>query len=185
MADVTRVDVDLFLTMLAAAFSRTRDLVQRILLSAAETHRRERHARRDREALERLEEQARRRAVGGERGRGAARGRAGALDDLGDQQLDRPLALELRHFRLVLAVQELGGLTRAMVYAGSRALVVSHWSVDSEASVRLMTGLFASHAPSMAEALQQSQAALQADPDHAHLVAAGDEGTGDECAKHH
>jgi len=64
--------------------------------------------------------------------------------------------------------EALGGLTRAMVYAGSRALVVSHWSVDSEASVKLMTGLFASRAPSMAEALQQSQAALQADPNHAH-----------------
>ena len=64
--------------------------------------------------------------------------------------------------------EALGGLTRAMVYAGSRALVVSHWSVDSEASVKLMTGLFASRAPTLAEALQQSQAALQADPNHAH-----------------
>jgi len=64
--------------------------------------------------------------------------------------------------------EALGGLTRAMVYAGSRALVVSHWSVDSEASVKLMTGLFASGAPTMAEALQTSQAALQKDPNHAH-----------------
>ena len=64
--------------------------------------------------------------------------------------------------------EALGGLTRAMVYAGSRALVVSHWSVDSEASVRLMTGLFASGAPTMAQALQRSQAVLQKDPNHAH-----------------
>jgi CHAT domain-containing protein len=64
--------------------------------------------------------------------------------------------------------EALGGLTRAMVYAGSRALVVSHWSVDSEASVRLMTGLFASGAPTMAQALQRSQATLQKDPNHAH-----------------
>lgn len=64
--------------------------------------------------------------------------------------------------------EALGGLTRAMVYAGSRALVVSHWSVDSEASVRLMTGLFASGAPTMAEAMQRSQAALQSDPNQAH-----------------
>lgn len=64
--------------------------------------------------------------------------------------------------------EALGGLTRAMVYAGSRALVVSHWSVDSEASVRLMTGLFASGAPTLAEAMQRSQAALQADPERAH-----------------
>jgi len=54
-----------------------------------------------------------------------------------------------------------------MVYAGSRALVVSHWSVDSEASVRLMTGLFSSGAPTMAQALQWSQAILQKDPNHA------------------
>jgi CHAT domain-containing protein len=64
--------------------------------------------------------------------------------------------------------EALGGLTRAMIYAGSRALVVSHWSVDSEASVRLMTGLFASGAPTLAEGLQRAQATLQADPNHAH-----------------
>ncbi|WP_397417923.1 CHAT domain-containing protein [Phenylobacterium sp.] len=64
--------------------------------------------------------------------------------------------------------EALGGLARAMVYAGSRALVVSHWSVDSEASVRLMTGVFASGAPTMAEALKVSQAALIADPKQAH-----------------
>ncbi|MFN9925909.1 MAG: CHAT domain-containing protein, partial [Phenylobacterium sp.] len=64
--------------------------------------------------------------------------------------------------------EALGGLARAMVYAGSRSLVVSHWSVDSEASVRLMTGIFASGAPTMAEALKVSQAALIADPKQAH-----------------
>jgi CHAT domain-containing protein len=64
--------------------------------------------------------------------------------------------------------EALGGLTRAMIYAGSRALVVSHWSIESESAVRLMTGLFASGSPTMAEGLQKSQAALQADPKYAH-----------------
>ena len=39
--------------------------------------------------------------------------------------------------------EALSGLTRAFLYAGSRALVVSHWPVNSEAAVRLVTGTFA------------------------------------------
>jgi CHAT domain-containing protein/tetratricopeptide (TPR) repeat protein len=38
--------------------------------------------------------------------------------------------------------EALSGLTRAFLYAGSRALVVSHWQVNSEAAVRLVTGIF-------------------------------------------
>src|SRR5207237_3610815 len=38
--------------------------------------------------------------------------------------------------------EALGGLARAVIYAGGRGLIVSHWSVDSAATVRLMTGLF-------------------------------------------
>ena len=64
--------------------------------------------------------------------------------------------------------EALGGLTRAMIYAGSRALVVSHWSIESESAVRLMTGFFSARAPSMAQSLQVSQAALQADSRYAH-----------------
>jgi CHAT domain-containing protein/tetratricopeptide (TPR) repeat protein len=60
----------------------------------------------------------------------------------------------------------LGGLARAAIYAGARALIVSHWSVDSEATVRLMTDMFKSGAASEAEGLQRAQAAMQAD---AHL----------------
>ncbi|MBL8773936.1 MAG: CHAT domain-containing protein [Phenylobacterium sp.] len=56
--------------------------------------------------------------------------------------------------------EALGGLTRAMIYAGSRTLVVSHWSVDSESVVRLMTGVFASDQPTLAGALRRSQQAL-------------------------
>jgi len=57
--------------------------------------------------------------------------------------------------------EALGGLTRAVIYAGGRALVVSHWSVDSAATVRLMTGLFSSASPTEGEALQQAQVVLQ------------------------
>jgi CHAT domain-containing protein len=37
----------------------------------------------------------------------------------------------------------LSGLARAFFYAGARALLVSHWSVDSEAATRLTTSTFA------------------------------------------
>jgi CHAT domain-containing protein len=33
-------------------------------------------------------------------------------------------------------------LARAFFYAGAKSLVVSHWEVDSEATVALMDGLF-------------------------------------------
>lgn len=36
----------------------------------------------------------------------------------------------------------LSGLTEAFLYAGSRALLVSHWRVNSEATVALITRLF-------------------------------------------
>jgi CHAT domain-containing protein/tetratricopeptide (TPR) repeat protein len=39
--------------------------------------------------------------------------------------------------------QPLSGLTRAFFYAGARALLVSHWYVESDAAVRLMAGAFA------------------------------------------
>jgi CHAT domain-containing protein len=64
--------------------------------------------------------------------------------------------------------EALGGLTRAVIYAGGRALVVSHWSVDSAATVRLMTGLFSAQAPSEAEALQRAQVSLQQSTDWSH-----------------
>jgi CHAT domain-containing protein len=64
--------------------------------------------------------------------------------------------------------EALGGLTRAVIYAGGRALIVSHWSVDSAATVRLMTGLFSAQAPSEAEALQRAQHTLQQSADWSH-----------------
>jgi CHAT domain-containing protein len=35
--------------------------------------------------------------------------------------------------------EALSGLARAFIYAGARALLVSHWSVDSAATVKLVT----------------------------------------------
>jgi hypothetical protein len=38
--------------------------------------------------------------------------------------------------------EALSGLARAYFYPGAKSLVVSHWEVDSEATVALMDGLF-------------------------------------------
>jgi CHAT domain-containing protein len=60
--------------------------------------------------------------------------------------------------------EALSGLARAFFYAGARSLVVSHWEVDSEATVQLMTGTFEAAARdpklSHAEALQQSMLSI-------------------------
>lgn len=41
-----------------------------------------------------------------------------------------------------LGAEGLSGLARAFFFAGARTLIVSHWSVDSEATTALMTSLF-------------------------------------------
>lgn len=64
--------------------------------------------------------------------------------------------------------EALGGLTRAVIYAGGRALIVSHWSVDSAATVRLMTGLFSTSSPTEGEALQRAQVVLQQSEQWSH-----------------
>jgi CHAT domain-containing protein/Tfp pilus assembly protein PilF len=68
----------------------------------------------------------------------------------------------------------LSGLARAFFYAGARALLVSHWPVDSAAAVKLTTGAFGelrkNPAIGRAEALRRSMQALIADkssPDNA------------------
>src|SRR4030095_1785927 len=38
--------------------------------------------------------------------------------------------------------EPLSGLARAFFYAGARPLLVSHWAVNSEATVQLITGAF-------------------------------------------
>jgi CHAT domain-containing protein len=60
--------------------------------------------------------------------------------------------------------ETLSGLARAFLYAGSRALLVSHWPVTSSAAVELTTGAFgaikADPTLGRAEAMRQSMAAL-------------------------
>ena len=58
----------------------------------------------------------------------------------------------------------LSGLARAFFYAGARSLLVSHWSVNSDATVKLITGaksrLSADKRMGRAEAMRQSMLAL-------------------------
>jgi CHAT domain-containing protein len=66
----------------------------------------------------------------------------------------------------------LAGLADAFFGAGARSVLASHWEVPSQETMRLMTGLFqrASSGPNndLAQALQQSQLSLIADPATAH-----------------
>jgi CHAT domain-containing protein/tetratricopeptide (TPR) repeat protein len=60
--------------------------------------------------------------------------------------------------------EALSGLARAFFYAGSRAILVSHWAVDSQAAVKLTTGAFAALAADpgigRADALRHAMTAL-------------------------
>jgi CHAT domain-containing protein len=59
--------------------------------------------------------------------------------------------------------ESLSGLARAFFYAGARALLVSHWAVNSQATVRLITGTFKVMARGhvgRAQALRQSMLIL-------------------------
>ncbi len=62
----------------------------------------------------------------------------------------------------------LSGLAKAFFYAGSRALLVSHWPVASASTVKLITGVFAAAAAhpeiGRAEALRRSMLKLMDDP---------------------
>jgi CHAT domain-containing protein len=64
--------------------------------------------------------------------------------------------------------EALGGLTRAVIYAGARSLVVSHWSVDSLATETLMTDFFRSGGSNLAAGLRLAQLKMQADPARSH-----------------
>ena len=70
--------------------------------------------------------------------------------------------------------EALSGLARAFFYAGARALLVSHWSVNSGVTVKLITGamtrLAADKTTGRAEAMRQSMLALveQGTPQEAH-----------------
>jgi len=60
--------------------------------------------------------------------------------------------------------EALSGLARAFFYAGARSLLVSHWPVESEPTVKLMTTVFASIAKNpkltTADALRQAMLAM-------------------------
>jgi CHAT domain-containing protein len=63
--------------------------------------------------------------------------------------------------------EALSGLARAFFYAGARALLVSHWYVDSDAAVRLTTKAFAALEADpgigRAEAMRQAALAVMGD----------------------
>ena len=63
-----------------------------------------------------------------------------------------------------VGAEALSGLARAFFYAGARSLLVSHWAVDSDATVTLITSAFAAMAkePGMTQgrALSSAMAAL-------------------------
>lgn len=60
--------------------------------------------------------------------------------------------------------EPLSGLARAFIYAGTRALLVSHWAVDSAATVKLVSTAVAATARNEklghAEALRRAMLAL-------------------------
>jgi CHAT domain-containing protein len=72
------------------------------------------------------------------------------------------------------STESLSGLARALFYAGSRSILVSHWPVNSGASVRLTTTAVQAVAddPKLgkAEALERSMVKLMdaSDPLYAH-----------------
>ncbi len=65
------------------------------------------------------------------------------------------------------AAEALSGLARVVFYAGARALLVSHWEVDSDAAVKLVTGAIGALAKDKsigrAEAMRQAMLAAMAD----------------------
>ena len=62
------------------------------------------------------------------------------------------------------SAEALSGLARAFIYAQARALLVSHWAVNSDATVKLITGamswLAANKSMGRAEAMRRSMLAL-------------------------
>ncbi len=68
----------------------------------------------------------------------------------------------------------LSGLAKAFFYAGSRALLVSHWPVFSDATVKLTTGMLermkAEPEGGLAEALRHSILSLMEDSEKPHYA---------------
>jgi hypothetical protein len=59
--------------------------------------------------------------------------------------------------------EALSGLARAFFYAGARALLVSHWAVESAATVKLITGAIG--ATTRDSTLGRAEAPRHAHPD--------------------
>jgi CHAT domain-containing protein/Tfp pilus assembly protein PilF len=103
-------------------------------------------------------------------------------DNDGDLEVHEVYELDLRHADLVvlsacqtqLGDQSLGddivGLNRAFIYAGTPTVIASLWSVDDEATAIFMTSFYRHLKDGMgkAEALRAAQAELRADPKYAH-----------------
>jgi CHAT domain-containing protein len=67
--------------------------------------------------------------------------------------------------------ESLSGLARAFFYAGARSMLVSHWRIPDEPTIRLMVSTFqimGSAGVAPAEALRRSQLLLITDADAAH-----------------
>jgi len=66
--------------------------------------------------------------------------------------------------------QALGGLAQSFIFAGSRSVIVSHWSVDSKATAELITGFFSAISQKVRadEALAQAERRLMADEALSH-----------------
>lgn len=68
--------------------------------------------------------------------------------------------------------EAISGLGRGFFYAGARALLLTHWAVESESAKMITTGTFARYANeagiSRGEALRKAQMALIANPATAH-----------------
>ena len=67
------------------------------------------------------------------------------------------------------ASEALSGLARVFFYAGARSLLVSHWEVDSAATVKLITAAIGAMAKDgslgRAEALRRAMLSAMTDPD--------------------
>ena len=72
------------------------------------------------------------------------------------------------------SAEALSGLGRAFIYAGARALLVSHWAVCSDATVKLITGavdeMVRDAKVGQSEAMRRSMLALidKGEPQEAH-----------------
>lgn len=72
--------------------------------------------------------------------------------------------------------EALSGMARAFLYAGARSLVVSHWEIPDEPTVKLFVTCFdrlASKDATLAEAMRSAQIALMGDPGTSHPMAWG------------